>query len=375
SDTLKAKLQSLHGAKDYRPALSDMSYWLANQAPGYLLTTLITDVGLGHKKRRMPGISKSFNNLATPSLAEIKEHLRIIQNEDFDPRTYKERGYVIRGSIRTDGFRLQLTAFKLKELLSVRYRRHPTDILPSRITSTVGGVDYYLTEVRNVVKTKQDVAVLWDCEPEKIKILGLDLGQAFVVGASALLPEKTLDDMKKSVSLENGKPRNDSYNPEQACVTGASMPRSKESFHQQNSAVGTEQPDNDNDTEASARSSQVFYNLAVKQKAVYQPTFKFRRWLEERKRSIPLGAAKSISNIESELPALRGKDASVEKYVAGLAGVKEQLDEFYNKSATFKKHQWDARKAREAEFDIIADRLLNMVGGSLGRQRDEEDKV
>ncbi|KAI7825628.1 hypothetical protein BC939DRAFT_121676 [Gamsiella multidivaricata] len=206
-------------------------------------------------------------------------------------------------------------------------------MLPSRITSTVGGVDYYLTEVRNVVKTKQDVAVLWDCEPEKIKILGLDLGQAFVVGASALLPEKTLDDMKKSVSLEDGKPRSDSYNPEQACVTGASMPRSKESFHQQNSAV------------------------------------------EERKRSIPLGAAKSISNIESELPALCGKDASVEKYVAGLAGVKEQLDEFYNKSATFKKHQWDARKAREAEFDIIADRLLNMVGGALGRQRDEEDKV
>ncbi|KAF9143837.1 hypothetical protein BGX20_007083, partial [Mortierella sp. AD010] len=41
----------------------------------------------------------------------------------------------------------------------------------------------------------------------------------------------------------------------------------------------------------------------------------------------------------------------------------------------FKKHQWDARKARDAEYRIITDRLLSMVGGSIGRQRDEADKV
>ncbi|KAI7818414.1 hypothetical protein BC939DRAFT_506596 [Gamsiella multidivaricata] len=50
-------------------------------------------------------------------------------------------------------------------------------------------VDYYLTEVRNIVKTQQDVIDLWGCAPDQTKILGLDLGQAFVVGVSELLPK------------------------------------------------------------------------------------------------------------------------------------------------------------------------------------------
>ncbi|KAI7815735.1 hypothetical protein BC939DRAFT_509019 [Gamsiella multidivaricata] len=123
----------------------------------------------------MPGISKSFNNLATPSLAEIKEHLRIIQNEDSTPALIRN---------------------------ALRYSRIYSDRWLSPPVNGIQAEGAPLGSVRNVVKTKQDVAVLWDCEPEKIKILGLDLGQAFVVGASALLPEKTLDDMKKSVSLE-----------------------------------------------------------------------------------------------------------------------------------------------------------------------------
>jgi len=102
---------------------------------------------------------------------------------------------------------------------------------------------------------------------------------------------------------------------------------------------------------------------------------KFRRWMEERKRSIPPGAEESISDIESRLPALRGKDANVEQFVTALEGVKERLDHFYNGYRSFKKHRWDAKKAMEAEFNIITDRLLNMVGGSLGRRRSEADKV
>ena len=325
SDTLQKKLQGMHGATDYSPSLADVYSWMKDKAPGTVLTKLITDAGLGRQKRRMPGIGKSFNNLAMPStLDEIREHLESIKGKDFDPRTYNKRGYCLLGSIKTDGFRLQLTAFKLKELLSVRYRRLPAGVLPPRITSTVGGVDYYLTEVRNIIKTKQDVSDLWGCEPEKIKILGLDLGQAFVVGASALLPEE--------------------------------------------SPAG-------NDIEAPAGNNHVFYNLAINSKAVYQPMLKFRRWMEERKRSIPPGAEESISDIESRLPALRGKDANVEQFVTALEGVKERLDHFYNGDRSFKKHRWDAKKAMEAEFNIITDRLLNMVGGSLGRRRSEADKV
>ncbi|KAG0346297.1 hypothetical protein BGZ54_005264, partial [Gamsiella multidivaricata] len=45
--------------------------------------------------------------------------------------------------------------FKLNEPNAIKYRRLPEAKLPSRTTSTLGGTDYFLTEIRNVVKTKQ----------------------------------------------------------------------------------------------------------------------------------------------------------------------------------------------------------------------------
>ncbi|KAG0256365.1 hypothetical protein BG011_004595 [Mortierella polycephala] len=105
------------------------------------------------------------------------------------PTTYKTPRYALRGSIRIDGFCLQLLAFELMELNMVGYRRLPQTALLNRVTSTVGGVDSHLSEIRNIVKTPQDVANLWGCAPDQIKIFGLDLGQACVVGASALLPK------------------------------------------------------------------------------------------------------------------------------------------------------------------------------------------
>ncbi|KAF9986240.1 hypothetical protein BGZ65_008354 [Modicella reniformis] len=46
-----------------------------------------------------------------------------------------------------DGFRLQLLVFKLKVLNCVKYKRLRDELLQPRLTSTVGGVDYYLTEM------------------------------------------------------------------------------------------------------------------------------------------------------------------------------------------------------------------------------------
>ncbi|KAF9176116.1 hypothetical protein BGZ51_001685, partial [Haplosporangium sp. Z 767] len=76
----------------------------------------------------------------------------------------------------------------MNELNAIKYRRLSPEKLPPRITSTLGGADYFLTEIRNVVAREEDVQELWGCDPEQIKVLGIDLGQAFVVGASAILP-------------------------------------------------------------------------------------------------------------------------------------------------------------------------------------------
>ncbi|KAF9997128.1 hypothetical protein BGZ80_006214, partial [Entomortierella chlamydospora] len=323
-------------------ALDDLTSWIGSKGPGYLIKRLISDVakeGLTKRQRGKAGV-KAAVKLMAPD--QIKEHLISLRQPTLDPQQYNTKGYLLRGSIRTDGFRIQLLAFKLKELQSVRYKRLPDDLLPPRITTTIGGTDYFLTEIRNIVKTKEDVTRLWpNCKPEEIKILGLDLGQACVIGASALLPDTAR-------SIQEGKMKR-LTEPNSSALTYPSSPSLPVS---------------------------VFYNLAVKQKAVSQPTLKHRRWMEEQKSTTPLGALESVSDIETNLPPLRGEGTSYTGYVKELERVTQQLDDFYNgNNMRFKRHGWDARRARDAEFKVIANRLFKLVGGSIGCRRNEDNKV
>ncbi|KAF9188467.1 hypothetical protein BGZ51_000556, partial [Haplosporangium sp. Z 767] len=166
------------------------------------------------------------------------------------------------------------------------------------LTSTVGGTDYWLTEARNVVKTQQDVVALWRCRPEEIKIFGLDLEQACVVGASALLPKEPA-----GAGLDQG---------------------------------GDAPAKGPSDATKSAPSPAVYYSLAVKQEAIYQPIFKYRRWLEEQKQQVPSEVTESISDIESRLPSLCVDDANFTNYVKEVEDVKERLDGFYNADQSVK---------------------------------------
>ncbi|KAF9079913.1 hypothetical protein BGX29_005847, partial [Mortierella sp. GBA35] len=164
----------------------------------------------------------------------------------------------------------------LNELNAVKYRCLPDAKLPPRLTTTVGGTDYYLSEIRNIVKSKQDVDNLRNCTADRIDILCLDLGQAFVVGACAFLsssdqhkvnPESGYNDVAMESSL--------------SLVEGGSI---------------TKEP------------PIKFHNLAVNQKAVYQPMLKHRRWLQKKKDE-PISENGSIASIEFDLPPRRGPDA------------------------------------------------------------------
>ncbi|KAF9966593.1 hypothetical protein BGZ70_001851 [Mortierella alpina] len=216
-----------------------------------------------------------------------------------------------------DGFQLQLLAYKTKVLHSVKYRRLDENKLPPRISTTVGGTDYYMTEIRNVIRSAEDVTRLWNCKPEEVKVLGIDLGKAFVVGACALVP--TGDPDKDEVKT---------------------------------------------------------LNLAVNQRAVYQPVFKHRRW-SEHKKAQKTSAGVSIKEIEDDLPPLRGNEADAEAYVARTKDVESTLVKFYSDDdrESWKRHKFDLKKAFDEEFRVVADSLLQMVGGTSSAPRDENNNV
>ncbi|KAG0301577.1 hypothetical protein BGZ99_003391, partial [Dissophora globulifera] len=206
--------------------------------------------------------------------------------------------------------------------------------LPERVVSVVGGVNYYLSEVRNVIGSPDDTARLFGCPGKDVKILGLDLGQACVVGSSLLQPE----------------------------------------------------PEPGGDV---LQSAEVFHNQSVKTKAVMQPIFKLRRWMEFQKgRQLDVAAgdameanvAKSkpltIQQIESTLPPLSGPEASVLDYTMHREKYQEALEKFYNgDNYRFKKHTWDARRAKQEEYSRVANELLKAVGGSIGTRRHDDNKV
>ncbi|KAG9063260.1 hypothetical protein KI688_004864 [Linnemannia hyalina] len=224
---------------------TDVGEWLSTTTPGFLITRLLTDIGRYSADQRKKLKNYSRSTFLMPS-KEMKSHLQNIRADDFEPTAYAEKGYVLRGSIRTDVFRLQVLAFKLNELHSVKYRRLPAEKLPSRLTSTVGGTDYFLTEIRNVVSAKQDLTQLWSCDPKNINILGIDLGQAFVVEANVILPTR------------------EQLNVNQGQEPGATTMESPQSSTEAKEDEQAEEP------------LPKFFNLAVKQKAVYQPTLKHR---------------------------------------------------------------------------------------------------
>ncbi|KAG0292157.1 hypothetical protein BGZ96_004453 [Linnemannia gamsii] len=120
----------------------------------------------------------------------------------------------------------------------------------------------------------------------------------------------------------------------------------------------------------------IHHNLAVNQKAVLQPQFRYRRWLEDEKKAIPEDQSDSIANIESRLPALRGPGSSVINYMKELERVEDRLLDFYNgNNNRFKKHTLVMKNAKHAEYQAIASRLLGIVGGSIGRPRDVSNPV
>ncbi|KAG0361180.1 hypothetical protein BG005_008994 [Podila minutissima] len=88
-----------------------------------------------------------------------------------------------------------------------------------------------------------------------------------------------------------------------------------------------------------------YFDLVVKRKAMSQPMDSFINWQQEQKKVIiGRSTGKSITELETALPPLCGKGASFSEYI-------------------------------KEEFNKVANGLLQMVGGSIGRPCMEHQKV
>ncbi|KAG0345258.1 hypothetical protein BGZ54_005609, partial [Gamsiella multidivaricata] len=210
----------------------------------------------------------------------------------------------------------------------------------------------FLTEIRNVVRTKDDVARLWPgVDPKDIKILTLDAGQAFVVGAYAYL-------LGKSMNKDESTSFNGAFPIASYSTTTPQDLMQKPSLEAQTTSTPP--------ATTTASDKIPHHNLTVNQKAVMQPVFRYRRWLKDEKQLKPEGPERqhqlkpdiglqSTAHIESQLSPLRGPDTSVTNYIEELEKVENRLLEFYNgDNFRFKKHTWDMERAKHIEYQAIA---------------------
>ncbi|KAF9312624.1 hypothetical protein BG003_006091, partial [Podila horticola] len=355
---LRTRLQTL--VQGPCTSIKDAQEWVARKEPGFLIKRFLVDIDPKNLTVRKRGKLGHRAAIKLWTFDQLEDHLWMLDDKDFRPETYISKEYAPRGSIRTNGVSLQVLCFKCRELLSVKYKRLPDDRLPLRLTSTLHGTSDPLAEIRNVLATKDDVARLWpDINPRDIKTLTFDAGQAFVVGAYAHLPQA--DNKGKSPSFTGS-----------FSLASSSASTPQDLIHK----VTLEQQATSTPPTTTNLYKTPHHNLAVNQKAVMQPVFRYRRWLEDEKRKIPDGQSESIADIESSLPPLRGREASVTNYIERLGQVEDRLLEFHNgNNNRFKKHTWDMERAKHIEYQAIANSLLGIVGGSVGEHCKEDNRV
>ncbi|KAG0254879.1 hypothetical protein DFQ27_006581 [Actinomortierella ambigua] len=75
------------------------------------------------------------------------------------------------------------------------------------------------------------------------------------------------------------------------------------------------------------------------------------------------------------MPPLKGPYSTVADYLEHWSKYNQQLDGFYNKGFRFKKHIWDVSRAKQEEYNKIANALLKAAGGNIGTKRAENNPV
>ncbi|GJJ78535.1 hypothetical protein EMPS_10894 [Entomortierella parvispora] len=470
---LKSKLQEMvrgdfGGAGLARePTLEDTKSWVGRQSPGAIVKEFVCRIGRNNLSRREQKKRGMKAKIIDANTLELETHLQRLGSEDFDPNTYEDKGCYLQGSITTNGTKLHVKVFKIRELNMVKYKRLPSDRMPVSPTSTIRGLDYFPSEIRHVFKNEGDVQRYYgDCSLTDITVVGIDPGDRFIVGVHVLLPESAsspsvqdptispsfrnltisqkaayqpilkhrawLEEeskkMLRSVPLSAEAPlitASSAISPvslpslispallqsfstpsvegastsslasasnAQALSTAATNPRAHTTgppdpelstllstdakapptnVAPANAAPANAAPANAAPANAApAIAAPAIAAPAIAAPAIAAPAIATPS-IAAPANIVPIDAEESIADILRHLPPLHGPQASFTKYMQEMEKVAEKLDAFYG-SQKYKKRHWDLKKAMEAEFAIMADRIMKSFGGSIGRRRPDE---
>ena len=252
------------------PALTDALSWLSKTTPGRLITTFVSDVGISAGKHHK-GFRRSTTIMGVDGKngkEGLREHIRCLRAEAFDPKEWYGKGYVLKGSIRTDGRLLRLLAFKVKDLQSFRYRRVLEDKLPNPLVTTIGGTTSFLTEACNVFRTAAGVENLLAADSSQVAVLSLDLGTSCIVGATVSLPP-----VQTPATLTGPHGKEGDKKKKQKTRRGKRKPGDRKRRRARKKARKL----------AKQPQTAQFFDLVVKRKAVSRPTDSFASWLEDQK--------------------------------------------------------------------------------------------
>lgn len=214
--------------------------------------------------------------------------------------------YILNGTFRTEGQTLQLLAFNTKKFKKSSSADDDVGYDDNHSKDTDSqGVDRLLKNVDDMFPNVDAVRNHFS-DPEKVTIVGIDLGETFTAAACAI-----------------------------------------------NFAVGDENG---------------VRNLTVRRSALYQPTLKARKYIEERKSA-------KVRSAEQSVPG--NKDCSFSassEYASKRLLVQSVLQSFYA-SKRFKRLAHDQKKARRGEFDVATNAILKMAGTHIGRHKMEKEDV
>ncbi|KAI7818129.1 hypothetical protein BC939DRAFT_299299 [Gamsiella multidivaricata] len=206
--------------------------------------------------------------------------------------------YVLTGTFQTDGFQLRLLACDTR--VTKGYK--PSNPVPGRVDPKVG-TDRWLKEIRNEFSgSAKELQDTFGSDGRDVWIGGIDLGQVVTAAVSVLILDPPLAD-----------------------GTLPWPPTGK------------------------------YCTLNIKQKALMQPQFKYRRAIEGRKTDV-------IHDAESSLLPRRGiSDEDVRLFLNSMDKIRQVLNEHYNQSFRHHRDTWDLKKARDAEDRITIEAILKLV--------------